>query len=51
MPGTSHVQETCRSDAGLITNDFWISAGNRVAKSRQWVSQGVGYVIFDTAGP
>lgn len=49
VPGTTHVQETCRGDAGRITNDYWITSKNRLARSRQWVSQGVGYVIFDTA--
>lgn len=51
VANTTHLQETCRSDAGLITNDFWISGGNRIVKSRQWVSQGVGYAIFDTVTP
>lgn len=51
MPKTTHLQETCRSDAGRITNDYWLSGGNQIIKSRQWVSQGVGYAIFDTAAP
>ena len=50
IPNTRHLQESCRSDAGKITNDYWISAGNRLVKSRQWISQGVGYAIFDTDG-
>lgn len=50
VSNSTHLQETCRSDAGSITNDFWIAGGNRIVKSRQWVSQGVGYAIFDTAG-
>lgn len=49
-PNTTHIQESCRSNAGKITNDFWISAQNRVVKSRQWISSGVGYAIFDTGG-
>ncbi len=49
IPNAVHLQEACRSTAGLITNDYWISGGNRVVKSRQWISQGVGYAIFDTA--
>jgi hypothetical protein len=48
MPDTRHLQESCRSDAGRITNDYWLSGANRIIKSRQWVSQGVGYAIFDT---
>ena len=48
MPNTTHLREVCISDAGKITNDYWVSAGNRLVKSRQWVSQGVGYAIFDT---
>lgn len=50
IPNTTHLQESCRSDAGKITNDFWVSSANRVVKSRQWISQGVGYAIFDTGG-
>lgn len=49
MPNSTHLQETCRSDAGKITNDYWFSEGKRLVKSRQWISQGVGYAIFDTA--
>ena len=48
MPNTTHLREVCISDAGKITNDYWISAGNRLVKSRQWISQGVGYAIFNT---
>ena len=42
--------ETCQSDAGLIKNEYWIDEENTVVKSKQWISSGVGYAIFDTAG-
>ncbi len=45
-----HVLETCQSDAGIIKNEYWIDAGGAVVKSKQWISSGVGYAIFDTAG-
>ena len=56
-PGTSqngpaaayHLLETCQSDSGLIKNEYWIDAGLAVVKSKQWISSGVGYAIFDTA--
>ncbi len=50
MPGSAHLREVCIGDAGKITNDYWILSGNRLVKSRQWVSQGIGYAIFDTVG-
>ena len=44
-----HVLETCQSDAGRIKNEYWIDSGGAVVKSKQWISSGVGYAIFDTA--
>lgn len=44
-----HILETCQSDAGLIKNEYWIDARKTVVKSKQWISSGVGYAIFDTA--
>jgi len=44
-----HVQETCQSAAGRIKNEYWIDADRAVVKSKQWISSGVGYAIFDTA--
>ena len=44
-----HVLETCQSDTGRIKNEYWIDGGGAVVKSKQWISAGVGYAIFDTA--
>ena len=44
-----HVLETCQSDAGRIKNEYWIDGARAVVKSKQWISSGVGYAIFDTA--
>lgn len=43
-----HVLETCQSDAGKIKNEFWISSAQMIVKSKQWISSGVGYAIFNT---
>lgn len=42
------ILETCESDAGRIKNVFWIDSANRIFRSKQWISSGVGYAIFDT---
>ena len=44
-----HVLETCQSEAGIIKNIYWIDKALVVVKSKQWISSGVGYAIFDTA--
>lgn len=41
---TRHVVETCRSASGKITNHYWFESGSIIRQSRQWVSQGVGYL-------
>ncbi len=46
---TYQLLETCESDAGRITNVFWIDSANSIVRSKQWISSGVGYAIFDTA--
>jgi hypothetical protein len=42
--------ETCQSDQGKITNEFWINGQGGVAKSRQWLSPGVGHLVFEGNG-
>ena len=49
-PDTAYqVLETCDGAGGRIKNEYWIDSANSVVKSKQWVSAGVGYAIFDTA--
>jgi hypothetical protein len=45
-----HLLETCQSDQGKITNEFWINGQGGVAKSRQWLSPGVGHLVFEGNG-
>lgn len=44
---TIHVNETCRSAAGKITNQYWFESTGRIRQSVQWVSQGVGYLKLE----
>jgi hypothetical protein len=39
--------EACASEIGTIHNEYWFGAGNSVVKSKQWISQGVGYAIIE----
>lgn len=41
------IVEACASDIGTIHNEYWINAGKSVVKSKQWISQGVGYAIVE----
>ena len=47
LPNARHLVETCTGPAGFITNHYWLQAGHLV-KSKQWVSQGVGFAIMAT---
>lgn len=42
-----HVTEDCTADIGSIRNQFWFDSADSISKSRQWVSQGVGYVAVE----
>ena len=44
-----HIREVCQSHIGRITNEYWIDSGLHVVKSRQWVSQGVGYATIEAS--
>lgn len=46
-PGLRLITENCVGDLGTIANKFWIDSANRIQKSRQWVSQGVGYAAVE----
>jgi hypothetical protein len=39
--------EACAAEIGTIHNEYWINTGNSVVKSKQWVSQGVGYAMIE----
>ena len=41
------VAEACVADIGTIRNQYWFDSAGSVSKSRQWVSQGVGYAAVE----
>lgn len=41
-----HLTEACVADGRRVTNEYWIDGQLRVVKSKQWVSNHVGYVVF-----
>ena len=43
----SHVSEVCVADIGLIRNEYWFDSAGSVSKSRQWLSEGVGYAAVE----
>ncbi len=45
--GSTHLFEKCLGDLGTIENTFLVSAAGSVLKSKQWISQGIGYAAFD----
>ena len=46
-PFKRHIVEHCGGDVGAIENEFWLDSAGRIAQSRQWVSQGVGYAAIE----
>jgi hypothetical protein len=41
------IAEACTADIGTIRNQYWFDSAGSVSKSRQWVSQGVGYAAVE----
>lgn len=41
------IVEDCTTDIGTIRNQYWFDSAGSVSKSRQWVSQGVGYAAVE----
>jgi hypothetical protein len=44
---TQHYQETCSGPSGSFSNDYWAGIGGNLRKSRQWVSERVGFVVVE----
>lgn len=42
---STQVIETCQTSGLSVQNVYWVSPQGRILKSRQWVSQGLGWVI------
>lgn len=47
LAGENGVVEACTADIGRIRNQYWFDSAGSVSKSRQWVSQGVGYAAVE----
>jgi hypothetical protein len=45
------ITETCRSDAKTIENQFWVQKNGMIRSSRQWASEGIGYMFIDQLVP
>lgn len=41
------VTETCKGPSGGFSNDFWFQNDGKLRKSRQWISESVGYVAIE----
>lgn len=39
-------RENCTGDGGSFQNDYWVQIGGKLRQSRQFVSDGVGYVVI-----
>ena len=44
---TTRYTETCKSPVGGFTNTFWIGGDGTMWKSRQYITPGVGYILFE----
>jgi hypothetical protein len=44
---TQRVTETCSGPDGAFANDYWFQTGGKLRKSRQWISESVGYVAIE----
>lgn len=44
---TQHMRENCTGPSGSFSNDFWFQSGGKLRKSRQWISNSVGYVVIE----
>lgn len=43
---TRHVRETCEGAGRMVENDYWVDGGGTFRKSKQWVTDFLGYVEF-----
>ena len=41
-----HLTEACVAERRRVTNEYWIDSRLRVIKSKQWISNHAGYVVF-----
>lgn len=44
---TQHLTETCSGPTGGFANDYWLENGGQLRRSRQWISENVGFVVIE----
>jgi hypothetical protein len=44
---TRHITEVCSGPSGSFDNDYWLQSDGKIRKSRQFVSNSVGYVVIE----
>lgn len=44
---TQHVTEQCNGPDGGFSNDYWFDVGGKLRRSRQFVSENVGFVVIE----
>ncbi|MDO8881459.1 MAG: YjbF family lipoprotein [Pseudotabrizicola sp.] len=44
---TLRVSENCSADGAVFQNDYWFSSDQKIRKSRQWISDDVGYLTVE----
>ncbi len=48
---TTHMVETCTRDSLTVQNQYWVDAGGKILKSRQWIGQSLGYIATQQLRP
>ncbi len=48
---TTHMVETCSRDSLTVQNQYWVDAGGKILKSRQWIGQSLGYITTQQLRP
>ncbi len=48
---TTMVSEMCQRDGLKVENRYWVDARGKILKSRQWISQGMGYIVTQQLRP
>lgn len=44
---TQHITEDCNGPDGSFSNDYWVQTGGKLRRSRQFVSESVGFVVIE----
>lgn len=48
---TTYIRETCTSSGATFANEYWIDKAQKIRKSKQWISEEVGYVTIQDLRP